>query len=53
MSVPCGFVRGLPIGLHLIGRGMDEAKLLSCARRFQEATDYHLQTPPEPTAATR
>ena len=53
MSVPCGFVRGLPVGLHLIGRGEEEAKLLSCARRFQEATDYHLQTPPEPTAATR
>ena len=53
MSVPCGFVRGLPVGLHLIGRGGEEAKLLACARRFQEATDYHLQTPPEPTAATR
>ena len=53
MSVPCGFVRGLPVGLHLIGRGGEEAKLLACARRFQEATDYHLQTPPAPTAATR
>ena len=45
MSVPCGFVRGLPVGLHLIGRKLDEAKLLDFARIFQINTKHHLQRP--------
>jgi len=47
MSLPCGFTaRGLPIGLQLQGNHFDEARLLDVAHRFQEATDWHLRTPP-------
>ena len=41
MSVPCGMVDGLPVGLQLIGRHFDEARLLNAAHRFQQATDWH------------
>jgi aspartyl-tRNA(Asn)/glutamyl-tRNA(Gln) amidotransferase subunit A len=48
MSVPAGFGdRGRPVGLQLIGRWFDEARLLAVAHRFQLATDWHLRRPPE------
>jgi aspartyl-tRNA(Asn)/glutamyl-tRNA(Gln) amidotransferase subunit A len=46
MSVPCGFSReGLPIGLQLLGRHFDEARLLQVAHRFEQATDFHKTRP--------
>ncbi|MCO5109142.1 MAG: Asp-tRNA(Asn)/Glu-tRNA(Gln) amidotransferase subunit GatA [Burkholderiaceae bacterium] len=46
MSVPAGFGRGgRPIGLQLIGRWFDEARVLNAAHRFQQATDWHLRRP--------
>jgi aspartyl-tRNA(Asn)/glutamyl-tRNA(Gln) amidotransferase subunit A len=44
MSVPCGFVDGLPMGLQLIGPHFSEGKLLHAADRFQRATRWHLKT---------
>ena len=38
---------GLPIGLQLIGRYLDEASLLNMAHKFQQATDWHLKVPGE------
>lgn len=46
MSVPAGFVEGKPVGLQLIGRHFGEARLLNVAHRLQQATDWHLLTPP-------
>jgi len=46
MSLPAGFVEGKPVGLQLIGRHFDEARLLNVAHRFQQATDWHRHTPP-------
>ena len=46
MSVPCGFVDGLPVGLQLIAPALEEARLLSTAHRFQEATAWHREAPP-------
>jgi aspartyl-tRNA(Asn)/glutamyl-tRNA(Gln) amidotransferase subunit A len=47
MSVPCGFVNGLPVGLQLIGPHLSEAKLLKLAHHYQRETDWHLKTPDE------
>ncbi len=45
MSVPCGQVNGLPVGLQLIGNYFDEAGLLNAGHQFQQATDWHLKAP--------
>lgn len=52
MSLPCGFVatdapsaRQLPVGLQLIGPQFQEAQLLAVAHAYQQATDWHYQTP--------
>jgi aspartyl-tRNA(Asn)/glutamyl-tRNA(Gln) amidotransferase subunit A len=45
VSVPCGFVDGLPVGLALVGRRYDEATALRTAHTFQEATDWHERRP--------
>ncbi len=45
MSIPAGFVDGLPVGLQLIGNHFDEARLLNVAHRYQQVTDHHLQGP--------
>jgi aspartyl-tRNA(Asn)/glutamyl-tRNA(Gln) amidotransferase subunit A len=47
ISVPCGFTdEKLPLGLLLVGRALDEHKVLAAARRVQERTDWHRQRPP-------
>lgn len=35
ISVPCGFCRGLPVGLMFIGRHFDERKVLRAAASFE------------------
>jgi aspartyl-tRNA(Asn)/glutamyl-tRNA(Gln) amidotransferase subunit A len=45
ISVPCGFVRDLPIGLHLVGPHFGESKLLRCAHQYQQQTDWHTACP--------
>ena len=45
MSIPAGFVDGLPIGLQIIGNYMDEARILNVAHRYQQETDWHTRTP--------
>ncbi|TGG95304.1 Asp-tRNA(Asn)/Glu-tRNA(Gln) amidotransferase subunit GatA [Natronospirillum operosum] len=45
MSVPCGQVDGLPVGLQLIGNYFAEAQLLNVAHQYQQVTDWHQQTP--------
>ena len=51
MSIPAGLVNGKPAGLQLIGNYFSEAKLLNVAHRFQQATDWHQQSPLSSTAA--
>jgi aspartyl-tRNA(Asn)/glutamyl-tRNA(Gln) amidotransferase subunit A len=47
VSIPCGFTAaGLPIGLQLIGRALDEATVLRAARAYERATDWHTRRPP-------
>jgi aspartyl-tRNA(Asn)/glutamyl-tRNA(Gln) amidotransferase subunit A len=49
MSVPAGFgARGRPVGLQLIGKPFDEARLLNVGHQFQQVTDWHRRRPAEP-----
>jgi len=45
MSVPCGFVDGLPVGLHLVGPHFGESTLLRAAHHYQQMTEWHLACP--------
>ncbi len=45
MSIPCGFVDGLPVGLHLVGHHFDASTLLRCAHAYQQVTDFHTACP--------
>ena len=45
MSMPCGFVGGLPVGLQLIGPAFEEGRLLALGHEFQRRTDWHLRHP--------
>jgi aspartyl-tRNA(Asn)/glutamyl-tRNA(Gln) amidotransferase subunit A len=44
LSLPCGFVDGLPMGLQLIGPHFSEGKLLNAAHQFQKMTEWHNRT---------
>ncbi len=47
LSVPCGFSSdGLPLGLQLIGRPLDEATLLQLGHAYQRETRWHEASPP-------
>lgn len=44
VSVPCGFVDGMPVGLQIIGRRFDDVKVLRAAQAFaniQPWMDFH------------
>ena len=45
MSIPCGLVQGLPVGLQLIGPHLAESRLLKAAHYFQTETDWHRRLP--------
>jgi len=52
ISVPCGFTpEGLPVGLQLTARALDEATLLRAAAAYEQATDHGLRHPPEQNLA--
>jgi len=47
VSVRCGFsAAGLPIGLQLMARPFDEARLLRAAYTYEQATDWLSRRPP-------
>ena len=45
MSVPAGFIDGLPVGMQLVGNYFREDQLLNVAHRYQQDTDWHLRAP--------
>ncbi len=45
LSLPCGFVEGLPVGLQLLGRSFDEATLLRLGAAYQARTSFHRARP--------
>src|SRR2546428_9098979 len=50
ISVPCGFAEvdglRLPIGLQLLGKALDEARILQIAHAYEKSTDWHKARPP-------
>ncbi len=48
LSVPCSPAAGMPVGLQLLGRSLEESTLLRVADAFQRRTDHHEKRPPEP-----
>lgn len=45
LSVPCGFLQGLPVGLQIIGKYMDEETILNVGEVYEQATDWHKEKP--------
>ena len=45
MSIPAGFVNGMPVGLQIIGSYFNEARLLNVAHQYQQVTDWHTRAP--------
>jgi len=45
ISIPCGLVGGLPVGLQLIGAHFSESTLLNAAHAYQRETDWHRHIP--------
>ncbi|MGD9763494.1 MAG: Asp-tRNA(Asn)/Glu-tRNA(Gln) amidotransferase subunit GatA [Candidatus Binatia bacterium] len=46
LSLPCGFdERGLPIGLQLVGKPLDEATVLRAAHAYEQSTEWHRRSP--------
>ena len=50
ISVPCGFAQvdghRLPIGLQLLGKALDETRILQIAHAFEQSTEWHKARPP-------
>src|SRR5207247_4293837 len=45
MSIPCGFVENLPVGMQIIGSHFAEEKLLNVAHGYQRETEWHRRVP--------
>jgi aspartyl-tRNA(Asn)/glutamyl-tRNA(Gln) amidotransferase subunit A len=49
ISVPCGFAQldgqRLPIGLQLLGKPLDEARILQIAHAYEQSTEWHKARP--------
>ena len=45
ISVPCGFAGGMPVGMQLIGKPLDEETVLRAAYTFEQATNFRQLAP--------
>jgi aspartyl-tRNA(Asn)/glutamyl-tRNA(Gln) amidotransferase subunit A len=45
ISVPCGFLDNLPIGLNIFGPQFSEGKIIRAASVYETATQWHLKRP--------
>jgi len=57
ISLPCGFAEAdghrLPIGLQLLGKPLDEARIFQIAHAYEQSTDWHKARPPIANAARK
>ncbi len=45
VSIPCGFIKGLPVGLQIIGKAFDEGTILKVAGAFEESMPFKNMKP--------
>jgi len=45
VSIPCGAINNLPVGMQILGPQFSEETILSLAHNYQLKTNYHEQTP--------
>lgn len=45
ISIPCGFVNGLPVGLQIIGKAFDEQTILNIAYAFEQTHNAIVKRP--------
>jgi aspartyl-tRNA(Asn)/glutamyl-tRNA(Gln) amidotransferase subunit A len=45
ISVPCGLADGMPVGLQIIGKALDESTVLRVAHAFEQHTEHHKLRP--------
>ncbi len=45
LSLPAGFVRGLPVGIQLVGKPWNERTVLSLGQAFESVTTHHAAHP--------
>ena len=45
LSLPAGFVDGLPVGMQIIGRPLGEETILRTAHAYEQATEWHSMRP--------
>ncbi|MBL7159107.1 Asp-tRNA(Asn)/Glu-tRNA(Gln) amidotransferase subunit GatA [Candidatus Microgenomates bacterium] len=45
LSIPCGFVDNLPVGMQIIGPQFSEKLLLQVGYAYEQATDWHKRKP--------
>jgi aspartyl-tRNA(Asn)/glutamyl-tRNA(Gln) amidotransferase subunit A len=45
LSVPSGFVDGLPVGLQILGKPFDEETILRIGHAYEQESDWHTKKP--------
>ncbi|WP_313130280.1 amidase, partial [Stutzerimonas nitrititolerans] len=45
LSMPAGFIDGLPVGVQLLAPYFQEARLLNVAHQYQQVSDWHTRAP--------
>jgi len=45
LALPAGFSKNMPVGMQLIGKHLDEAKLFQVGHAYQQVTDWHKKSP--------
>jgi len=45
LSLPCGFADGLPVGLQILGKYMDEETILNIGEVYEQATEWRKEKP--------
>ncbi len=50
LSMPCGFVDGLPVGMQIVGNAFDETTVLKTGLAYERASKFYLREPLAPNS---